>query len=72
MANNCKLVTNNKMIRIRKLSPNEAWRLMGFDDLDFDKASKVCKETALYEQAGNSMVVNVIYYILKELFINKC
>ena len=42
---------------------------MGFEDFDFDKASKVCKETALYEQAGNSMVVNVIYYILKELFI---
>lgn len=70
LVNNCKLViNNNKIMRIRKIKPNEAWRLMGFEDFDFDKASKVCKETALYEQAGNSMVVNVIYYILKELFI---
>ena len=53
---------------IRKLTPKECWRLMGFDDLDFDKASKVCSETNLYHQAGNSIVVNVIYAILKEIF----
>ena len=54
-------------MRIRKLTPKETWRLMGFDDEDFDKASKVCSETNLYHQAGNSIVVNVIYSILKEL-----
>lgn len=52
---------------IRKLTPRECWRLMGFSDSDFDKASKVCAETSLYHQAGNSIVVNVMYYILKEL-----
>lgn len=54
-------------MRIRKLTPRETWKLMGFDDEDFDKASKVCCETSLYYQAGNSIVVNVMYYILKEL-----
>ena len=54
-------------MRIRKITPREAWRMMGFDDVDFEKAKKVCGETALYHQAGNSIVVNVIYHILKEL-----
>lgn len=54
-------------MRIRKLTPRETWRLMGFSDDDFDRASKVCTETNLYHQAGNSIVVNVMYYILKEL-----
>ena len=70
LANNFKVVINdNKYMKIRKITPIEAWKLMGFDTLDYDNASKVCKETALYEQAGNSMVVNVIYYLLKELLI---
>lgn len=55
-------------MRIRRLTPKETWRLMGFDDNDFEKASKVCSETNLYHQAGNSIVVNVIYSVLKELF----
>ena len=54
-------------MRIRRLTPKETWRLMGFDDNDFVKASKVCSETNLYHQAGNSIVVNVMYSILKEL-----
>lgn len=54
-------------MRIRKITPKEAWRLMGFSDEDYNKASKVCCETSLYKQAGNSIVVDVIYYILKEL-----
>lgn len=54
-------------MRIRKLTPRETWRLMGFEDEDFNKASKVCSETNLYHQAGNSIVVDVIYSILKEL-----
>ena len=54
-------------MRIRKLTPRETWRLMGFSDIDFDKASKVCTETNLYHQAGNSIVVNVMYSILKKL-----
>ena len=57
-------------MRIRKLTPKESWRLMGFDDTDFDKARNVCSETNLYHQAGNSIVVNVMYYLLKELLSN--
>ena len=53
--------------RIRKLTPKECWRLMGFDDADFDKAAKVNSNTQLYKQAGNSIVVNVLEAILKEL-----
>lgn len=53
--------------RIRKLTPKECWRLMGFDDSDFEKAEKVNSNTQLYKQAGNSIVVNVLEAILKEL-----
>lgn len=53
--------------RIRKLTPIECWRLMGFDDADFYKAEKVNSNTQLYKQAGNSIVVNVLEAILKEL-----
>ena len=55
-------------MRIRKITPKEAWRLMGFSDNDYDKASKVSTQTNLYHQAGNSIVVSVIYNILKKLF----
>lgn len=50
--------------RIRKLTPKECFRLMGFDDEDYEKASKVCSESQLYKQAGNSIVVNVLEQIL--------
>ena len=63
------VVKEEKMnnLRIRKLTPKECWRLMGFDDEDFDKAAKVNSNTQLYKQAGNSIVVNVLEAILKEL-----
>lgn len=54
-------------MRIRKLTPKECWRLMGFDDADFEKAEKVNSNTQLYKQAGNSIVVPVLEAILKEL-----
>lgn len=53
--------------RIRKLTPLSCWRLMGFDDSDFEKAEKVNSNTQLYKQAGNSIVVNVLEAILKGL-----
>lgn len=40
---------------------------MGFDEEDYNKASKVTGRVQLYKQAGNSIVVNVLYYILKTL-----
>ena len=58
-------------LRIRKLTPKECWRLMGFDDNDFEKAEKVNSNTQLYKQAGNSIVVNVLMAIFTNLFIKK-
>ena len=57
----------SKDLRIRKLTPKECWRLMGFSDEAFDKASQVNSNTQLYKQAGNSIVVNVLEAIFKEL-----
>ncbi len=55
-------------LKIRKLTPKECWRLMGFDDEDFYKAEAVNSKTQLYKQAGNSIVVNCIEEILINLF----
>lgn len=55
-------------LRIRKLTPLECWRLMGFDDNDFYKAQSVgISNTQLYKQAGNSIVVNVLERIFNNL-----
>ena len=53
--------------RIRKLTPLETWRLMGFTDEDFQKASKVNSDSKLYKQAGNSIVVNVLEAVFKQM-----
>ena len=53
--------------RVRKLTPRECWRLMGFTDEQFDKAAEVCSNTQLYKQAGNSIVVNVLEEIFKNV-----
>lgn len=55
--------------RIRKLTPKECWRLMGFDDEDFYKAQSTGNSNSqLYKQAGNSIVVNVLEKIFLNLF----
>ena len=64
-------------LRIRKLTPKECWRLMGFDDEDFEKARNALNEkfykgkdkssSQLYKQAGNSIVVNVLEKIFKNV-----
>lgn len=59
-------ITND--IRIRKLTPKECWRLMGFDDKSFEAAEQVNSNSQLYKQAGNSIVVDVLYYIFIELY----
>ena len=56
---------------IRKLTPKECWRLMGFDDEDFEQASQFNSNTQLYKQAGNSIVVNVLEAILRKLLLNE-
>lgn len=52
---------------IRKFTERECWRLMGFSDIDFDKASKVSPSKELYQQAGNSIVVPVLEGIFKNI-----
>lgn len=52
--------------RIRKLTPRECYRLMGFTDAEFDRIKGV-SNTQLYKQAGNSIVVNVLEAIFKQL-----
>lgn len=64
----CKIETR---YRIRKLTPKECWRLMGFDDKDFERASKVNSDSQLYKQAGNSIVVNVLEEIFKQMLWGK-
>ena len=55
------------LYRIRKLTPRECFRLMGFSDSDFDKIKGI-SNTQLYKMAGNSIVVNVLEEIFRELF----
>lgn len=63
---------DNFSFKIRKLTPKECWRLMGFRDECFNKAKEQgTSDTQLYKQAGNSVVVNVLYYIFLEIFKNK-
>ena len=58
----------NTDFRTRKLTPLEVWRLMGFTDEQFNKAEQVNSNSQLYKQAGNSIVVDVLYYLFKNLF----
>ena len=68
----CKIIQRDVCdFRIRKLTPKECWRLMGFRDECFDRAKELgVADSSLYKQAGNSIVVNCLYYIFKELFKN--
>ena len=63
--NDVRVVT--KSLRIRKLTPLECFRLMGFSDEDFNKIVGI-SNTQLYKMAGNSIVVNVLVHIFKSLF----
>lgn len=54
--------------RFRRLTPLECWRLMGFSDEVFRKAEAVCSNSQLYKQAGNSIVVDVLVGIFRNLF----
>lgn len=55
------------LIRIRKLTPLECWRLMGFADEDFYKAAEVVSNTQLYKQVGNSIVKQVLMAIFSQM-----
>jgi len=53
--------------RIRKLTARECWRLMGYCDSDFDKASAIVSQTQLYKQAGNAIIKQVLMGIFSQL-----
>lgn len=55
--------------RIRKLTPRECWRLMGYTDTDFDKAAAVNSNTQLYKEAGNAIVKQVLMAIFSQMNI---
>lgn len=57
--------------RIRKLTPRECGRLMGVPDEDIDKMAAVNSNTQLYKQFGNSIVVDVMCAMFKNLNINQ-
>ena len=54
-------------LRIRKLTPRECFRLMGVKDEDFDKVRVNQSDSSLYHLAGDSIIVNVLMAIFKEL-----
>lgn len=62
-------VTSN--LQLRKLTPLECFRLMGFDDEDFQRAAAINSDNQLYKQAGNSIVVQVLEAIINQIDIFK-
>ena len=62
--NSMRLLDNAK---IRKLTPRECFRLMGVKDEDYEKCAKNQSDSSLYHLAGDSIVVNVLMAIFKEL-----
>lgn len=68
--NLCTKIKERPSMRIRKLTPKECYRLMGFDDESFERAEKVNSNTQLYKQAGNSIVVDVLMAIFDNLLIS--
>ncbi|MGL4562706.1 MAG: DNA cytosine methyltransferase [Brevinema sp.] len=59
---------SNSTYAARRLTPYETWKFMGCSESDFKKAQQVVSNTALYRQAGNSIVVPVLEAIFKNLF----
>ena len=57
-------------LRIRKLTPKECWKLMGWTDEQFNKISGM-SNTQLYKMAGNSIVIQVLEAIFRNLFIEE-
>ena len=77
LTDNCGILSdpchnNNRLwdgLRIRKLTPKECFRLMGFEDKDIEcLIENKISNTQLYKMAGNSIVVDVLKYIFVELF----
>lgn len=65
------LLLEKPQYRIRKLTPRECGRLMGVSDEDIDKMAAVNSNTQLYKQFGNSIVVDVMCAMFKNLNIEQ-
>ena len=63
------MITQN--FKVRRLTPLECWRLMGFTDEDFNKSQKVLSNTKLYERAGRGIVVPMLEAVFEKLLIPK-
>ena len=66
---NMTAVTQN--LRIRKFTPKECFRLMGVKDQDFEKIAKNQSNASLYHLAGDSIVVNVLMAIFRQMMEEK-
>lgn len=68
-SNSSAVLKKESNYRIRKLTPTECWRLMGFNDDDVEKSRAIkMSDTALYKQAGNSIITNCISLIMEHLY----
>ena len=65
------LLLENPQYRIRKLTPRECGRLMGVSDEDIDKMAAVNSNTQLYKQFGNSIVIDVMCEMFRNLYIEQ-
>ncbi|KAA9320037.1 DNA cytosine methyltransferase, partial [Streptococcus anginosus] len=61
------VVWKGRVVKIRRLTPRECFRLQGFSDDLFDKAQAVNSDAQLYKQAGNGVTVTVVYAIGKAI-----
>lgn len=67
-----KIIEDFANYRIRKFTPRECFRLMGVSEKDIDNIQKSgISKTQQYKMAGNSIVVDVLYYIFKKMFVDK-
>ena len=65
------LITVEPTYKIRKLTPRECFRLMGLKDDDIDKIQQAgISNTQQYKMAGNSIVVDVLEAIFRNLFLD--
>ena len=69
LINSAPTLIKQSQFKVRKLTPKECWRLIGFSDEQFNKAKSAgVSDSQLYKQAGNSIVTYVLYEIYKELY----
>ena len=61
------VVVNQSNLRIRKLTPCECYKLMGFTPIDYERCAKIQSNATIYHQAGDSIVVTVLIAIFGKL-----